>query len=584
MIRVETHSLVGTPSEKLWSQAQGGMEGRVGIILSLAKTEEEGMLDLASLGGAFLQKMQSEWSNELGGVGWLMQLKDEIAELGRSGARVEVLGYQCSGDKLMLWGVGAVEAYLIREGAIAKLGDGTSLCEGVEGVLMSNDVVVLASEAAVQTIGVSTLGELINDDGVFEDNLAPLIYRGEETAGRVMQVLKLEATEILDEAVPVRQKWVMPSLRIQRMSEEPKKFNLIVGATIIVALIFLVLVGIVSRSKKQASIMFEQAKSTSANMVEEARGVAETNPERAKILISQASETLKAYINSEPKQNYLDLASAELAKIESSEKEILRVRGIELTTAVELELVASGLKSQKFESDTDGNIYFWDQAAKNIVGFNLADASSTKYEVKDVGAMGAMAIANNGFFGVVEGGIWQGGKSEQKVVIERDELWGKIGQIGFFGSNVYLLDLGNGEIWKYSAVENGYSERKRWFGAGIVLDLSKIVDWVVDGDIWLLSSSGKLERYSRGVPAKFELIGFPAISENGTMLNPSAVTISEDKVYVLENGANRVVSFDINGKYEEQYVSTDFARASDLMVHEGRGYVLIENVVKEWEL
>ncbi len=117
-----------------------------------------------------------------------------------------------------------------------------------------------------------------------------------------------------------------------------------------------------------------------------------------------------------------------------------------------------------------------------------------------------------------------------------------------------------------------------------MLDLSRVVDLVVDGDIWLLTSSGKLEKYSRGVPANFVLTGFPSESETGGLVDPIALSIVDDKIYVLERGAKRVVTFGLDGKYVEQYVSEDFGRASDLMVYEGKGYALVDNVIKEWEL
>ena len=42
--------------------------------------------------------------------------------------------------------------------------------------------------------------------------------------------------------------------------------------------------------------------------------------------------------------------------------------------------------------------------------------------------------------------------------------------------------------------------------------------------------------------------------------------------------------FDATGKYQKQYVSEDFSKASDLMVYDNKGYVLVNNVIKEWEL
>ena len=60
--------------------------------------------------------------------------------------------------------------------------------------------------------------------------------------------------------------------------------------------------------------------------------------------------------------------------------------------------------------------------------------------------------------------------------------------------------------------------------------------------------------------------------------------VSDSRVYVLENGASRVVMFDLEGRYEAQYVSAEFVGASDLVVVDNMAYVLVDNAVKEFGL
>ena len=55
----------------------------------------------------------------------------------------------------------------------------------------------------------------------------------------------------------------------------------------------------------------------------------------------------------------------------------------------------------------------------------------------------------------------------------------------------------------------------------------------VTGDIWLLTSSGKLERYSRGAPVDFSMDGFPSVTGEG-LSDPVALYVGEEEVYVLE--------------------------------------------------
>jgi hypothetical protein len=106
----------------------------------------------------------------------------------------------------------------------------------------------------------------------------------------------------------------------------------------------------------------------------------------------------------------------------------------------------------------------------------------------------------------------------------------------------------------------------------------------VDGDIWIVTETGKLERYSRGVPVDFPMEGFPA-EEGGVLRRPEAVASDGEKIYVLEAGAKRVVVLDReSGRYEKQLVNSVFEDGRELVVMEGKGYVLTGDKIVEFEL
>ncbi len=111
-----------------------------------------------------------------------------------------------------------------------------------------------------------------------------------------------------------------------------------------------------------------------------------------------------------------------------------------------------------------------------------------------------------------------------------------------------------------------------------------VVDMKVAGDIWLLTSTGKLERYSKGAPVKFGMEGFPGTQGDKILSDPSAMWVGESLIYVIERGEQRIVVFGDDGKYKSQYVNSEFADASDLVVVDDKAYVIIDNVVKEFEL
>jgi len=184
----------------------------------------------------------------------------------------------------------------------------------------------------------------------------------------------------------------------------------------------------------------------------------------------------------------------------------------------------------------------------------------------------------------IYGGSLKDKKVELKKLVEDDEAWAEPSRIQYFGGSLYVLDHGTGEISKYAIDKDGLLPRKRWFGRGIVLDLSKIIDFVVDGDVWMLSSSGKLEKYSRGVPANFGLEGYASEEGDKKFVGAVSVGSSEEKVYVLDNGNGRVLVFDRDGGYEKQYVNQELQQGRDVMVVGGVIYILFENEIRTFGL
>ncbi|MCQ3944622.1 MAG: hypothetical protein DPW11_02505 [bacterium] len=594
MITTNAHSLVGSSTKNSWSQAQSLTNNHqtVSLVINLKILGEEGVIDLASIGGAIFEKFHEQGKMYRTPVEWQEFLESELGDVTHE-VEVSVVVVCIYDETVWLWGKGKTGARLYREGRFITLVEGDKWEEGLAGTITHNDILIIGTEKGIETSTEPHLMETIKS-GVLNyiETLAPLIHLRPEQAEMAMVMLECiadsdsDGRELLHEAKNpnILTKKKFPEIVVRRMREEPRKFNLLLGSMLGVILIILIITGAYVRIEKKAKSEYETAVSRSENMIREAEDVAESNPERSKILISQSIEVLELYLATRPKSNYEAAAKSGLERIRNKEQEILKVRGTTLSPTIELSLLSENLKSDQIVDDGSGSMYFWDDSSRSIVGVSVKDLSKVTFNVENERFVRPFSTRDGVYTGFSAGGIWSGSKSEQKVVVPTDSEWGEISQVATFGNNIYLLDRGLGEIWKYAATDTGYAERKRWFGKGIVLDLSRVVDWVVDGDIWLLTSSGKLEKYSRGVPANFVLTGFPSESETGGLVDPIALSIVDDKIYVLERGAKRVVTFGLDGKYVEQYVSEDFGRASDLMVYEGKGYALVDNVIKEWEL
>lgn len=589
-------TIVGTPSEKNWSQAQGfvtetGLTGS--IVLCLQETAGSDVIELAPIGADLIEAFRGSLET----VTNTTQLNEAIEKITHeiaSGVIVSVILGLVSGEELIVAGVGDIAAYLVRGQSLVRLGNKETLNQGLSGKLVSGDVLCLATQELVNLFGESDLAERLKEGSRSIESMAPKIHMQSDSSMMAAVIAEHGELYVANEgerenmggiAEKLSKVFVRP-LRVKREGEEPRKLNMYIAYGALIFLIVMIAVGYLQRIKVVAQKEYQSVSSQVDQSLSEAKSVADLNPERAKTLLSQSLQVAKAYSEKVTKEPYKTNALKMVAAIEQAQKEVFKVDSISLKPFIELDVLAQGLKSNKFYTDLSGNLIFPDKSKPRVVGMSIADKSMFSIDTSEVGVVKSIGFFDKNYFGVSDKGIVQftQSKPEMKVAIEGDPLWGEIAQVYSYAGNIYLFDRGNSEIWKYPVIKDGYGERRRWLGAGITLDLSKVADMKISGDVWLITESGKLERYSRGVPVEFSMEGFPAVNEAKRLVDPAAIYITDDEVYVLERGADRVVVFGQDGKYKSQYVSEEFSRASDLAIYKGKGYVMIDNVVKEFGL
>ena len=81
---------------------------------------------------------------------------------------------------------------------------------------------------------------------------------------------------------------------------------------------------------------------------------------------------------------------------------------------------------------------------------------------------------------LTKGGIFAAGNETNSLIFD-SAVTDPIG-ISIFGSNVYVLEKGNKEIYKYTITESGFGERQRWLKEGQSIK-SPPIDIDIDVDI-----------------------------------------------------------------------------------------------------
>ena len=160
----------------------------------------------------------------------------------------------------------------------------------------------------------------------------------------------------------------------------------------------------------------------------------------------------------------------------------------------------------------------------------------------------------------------------------------KAKDIGSFGTNIYLLDSENNQIYKHARSLGGFRVGKEWIADGQNVDLKNAISLTIDGDIFVLKSSGEIEKYSRGVRENF------VVSPLTDLFNGPTKIYTEtgfDYLYILDPQNRRVVQYDkTTGELVNQYISEKFDNLKDVLIdnQEKTMYLLCGKKVFEVEI
>ncbi len=134
--------------------------------------------------------------------------------------------------------------------------------------------------------------------------------------------------------------------------------------------------------------------------------------------------------------------------------------------------------------------------------------------------------------------------------------WEQPAAIATYLGNLYVLDTGSNQIFRY-AYDGGYdSPPDDWFALAQARDLRGAVDMAIDGAIYILYADWRLERYLTGEQQEFPMDG---LAEPLQQLAAVYTDLTEEvrHVYVADPGAARVVQFTKEGVFVRQFRFAD---------------------------
>lgn len=240
----------------------------------------------------------------------------------------------------------------------------------------------------------------------------------------------------------------------------------------------------------------------------------------------------------------------------------------EIKELLDLTLQINGFSGNKLVS-TGETMFVLDEREKNIIQLDI-NGKNAKIVAKKEVLDGVINIASyeDRLFTLNNDGIYEIDGNRTKI---KDAEWTNP-LFYLYSANIYLVDRSNNQILRYSGNGKTFGDKSEWLAPGIETDFSKVIDMTIDGSIWLLSSSGKVTRFTNGNPVNITMDGIVA-----PLVDPTAIYTNEDLkyVYILDKNQGRVVVLEKNGKFKIQYVSDKIKDATDLVVSETEKKVVL---------
>lgn len=392
-----------------------------------------------------------------------------------------------------------------------------------------------------------------------------------------LNFLKEKVSAFIFKIIPNKRIYVGKETSFEARQEisQSKKMYITTGVILLALLIISIIFGIRQKNIKEQKSRYISRLTQAQHELEEANSLMSLNPERARELFVSSKTTAEALT----KEGVKDPALSELvSKIESSQGSILGEYNVDPQLYLDLDLLSSGFVGDDIASS--GEVAFvLDTKNKRIVSFEIETKKAQVVAGSDqIASPIKVASYNNRAFILEESGIFEVGDTRETIT---DKEWEADVLPYFYAGNLYLLGKSENSIWRYSAIGAGFSQKQDWLGKGVNPNFSEVVSITIDGSIWTLSSTGRIQKFSQGSPQAYQPEGvFPALSGSNSIYTNENLKY----LYFLDSKNSRIVVLDKEGLYKAQYISDKLSEASDLVVSESAKNIVFLSASKLYSI
>ena len=616
---IETSKIVGTPTDGFWSQVhtffpqdREKKESRGDLLAVLVVSGVEEGIGAVAFGREILGRLHEEYYGDLTGSAF-EKLGEAVNKVGQENEGLEIVAAALSGRILYVatYGLGKVvlkrgdKLGIVLQGNPSPPAGGSGQMQKGSGILEAGDWVLLGSGHFFQAVGIGVMKAALESNSPEEavESLAPIVLGRNNMADAavILALVKKEPPSLVgsvpqfeerESEVEVKSKRdnflekILDKIKLpQRKSffvrradlEKRKKTLFIIALTLLALLAIALGFGLKQRAAEKKQNKVKNLIGLAEEKFNQGKKAYSVDPGEGKTFIAEAKQLIEEGLVLKKNSQELVLLKEQIEKFSSD-------LGVETAIAevpvfMDLSLITDGASGVSL-SLLDKDLSILDTDKKKIYLLNTEKKSHVVLEFSENSGKFMTAFAGKILvFG--EKGINEVDTKNKGVSLEisKDEEWKEIVGFSSFNGNLYLLDKGASDIWRYLASGEGYGTRKSWF-SGTPPDLSGSVSMAIDSSVWILEKD-KISKFTLSKPEDFSLTKMPEGFVDPVKIYTS---VDDQNLYVLDKGRGKIYVIAKNGEFKASYVWEGIKEASDLVAIESINKIFLLSGTKIYEI
>ncbi len=500
------------------------------------------------------------------------------------------------GNVLYLVTRGGGAVYIDRGPIFQRLISGDQISSGY---LEENDLIVLTNSYFTARVTPPTLQRFIQDKGPQEiiESLTPDLKSNDDTGmialfgryhGRMMTEETVEddgvavgAEVVMDVEEPM---YAVPAEKIPQDKKKPllagfkpggslgKKLTFVVLILLIGVFVWSVILGNQRRQKNAFIKKVEAAAVQIDEQLEEASSLTTSNVDRSLELLATSKSTYEELKVEAEKKKLADLEQLKTiaSKLADAEKSIKKEEETGTEDFYDLNLIEKGVSATNMYYDGE-TVAMLDTNSAKVYLLNLAKKSvNTRKDGKIEGGEFVALHQDEPYIFSKSDGVFRITDDKTEVLIEKDEEWGSIKDMWMYNGNIYMVDAGKDELYKYLVAEGGYSAKTSYVKSGRA-DLAKASSMAIDKSVYVALGSRVL-KYESG-----NSVGFSIKIPGGDDIEFDDIFTSEelDNVYLLDKESKKIFVVSKEGEFLKQISASVIGNATDFVVDQEEGILLL---------